>query len=433
MYLKFRGFSDDYIRLHSSILETGDRGDFSERLERLFSCFNGENGPYECFFLVRTSYKSVNPSVSDIIIVNQDGVPDFGAKAEFIQQDKEGTIFKIDIEDIDTYSAGNAAYKKMLVALSLRKIYEPSVPESFVHPAAVVKRNHEMHLISYNLKAPPYIKDSNNPNDNYQKLTSLLDRIQIQDRNYIQASLQYYRLSLLANNQESKLVNLWIAIESLFQEGEGNIIGNITNHIPVIMARNYVKDILRSVSVDLKELWRADPCEVLLRLAKKSKRHMVHPHDLLKIFLKEADSAEYKSFLCYISGNPLLLYRVDNLKSGLFHSSNGMRARLERHRQNVDWQLRRIYRVRNRIMHQGLVSSDTSHLYRHLHTYFINTVHEIIHTLENNSQWSLGHVFEDIRLDYEFFTDSLKNSDSISLDTIYYSSLKHMSEEIAWQ
>lgn len=426
IHLKSRGFSDKYIRSKSASLQSDGNDDFSERIKLLFYSFNGTKESYECYFLVRTAYKSVNPTVSDIILIDRTDVPDFDGKQEYLQQDKNANIFKVDIEDIDPYSAGQTAYKKMLIALSLRKIYEPSVPESFIHPMMVVRDiDGVMQVIKADSGSPQYIKDSNNPNDNYKKLLGLLDRLKNQDRNYIQASLQYYRLSLLANNHESKLVNLWIALESLFQENEGNIIGNITRHIPVIMARNYVKDILRSVSVDLRFLWRREPCKAVLDLAERSNPYVVHPHDLLIMLLKEEDSPEYKHFMKYISENPLLLFRVDNLKKGLFHSPKYLRDRLERHKQNIEWQLRRIYRIRNKIMHQGLVNIDTSQLYRHLHTYYINTIHEVIHILEKNPKWSLGHVFEDILLDYEFFTGSLNSEDKgLSLDAVYYSSVK---------
>ena len=434
IHLKSKGFSDEYIRSMSETFQSDHSMEFSKRMEDFFSCFNGARESYECYFLVRTAYKTVNPSVSDIILIDRLDVPDFDGKEEFLQQDKNANLFKIVIEDIDSYSAGQAAYKNMLIALSLRKIYEPSVPESFVHSMMVVRnKNGSMQGIKINSDSPHYIKDSNNPNENYKRLLDLLDRIQIKDRNYIQASLQYYRLSLLANNHESKLVNLWIAIESLFQENEGNIIGNITTHIPVIMARNYVKDILRSVSVDLRFLWRKEPCKELLDLSKKSNPYMVHPQDLLRMLLKEEGSTETGNFKKYIAENPLLLFRVDNLKKGLFHSPRYLRDRLERHKQNIDWQLRRVYRIRNRIMHQGLVNIDTSQFYRHLHTYYINTIHEIIHILEKNPQWSLGHVFSDIMLDYEFFIGSLGKEDTfISLDTVYYSSIKRHSDESVW-
>lgn len=151
------------------------------------------------------------------------------------------------------------------------------------------------------------------------------------------------------------------------------------------------------------------------------------------MLLKEEGSTETGNFKKYIAENPLLLFRVDNLKKGLFHSPRYLRDRLERHKQNIDWQLRRVYRIRNRIMHQGLVNIDTSQFYRYLHTYYINTIHEIIHILEKNPQWSLGHVFSDIMLDYEFFIGSLGKEDTfISLDTVYYSSIKRHSDESVW-
>lgn len=138
IHLKSRGYSDEYIRSMSETLLRNSDDKFSERIDKLFSGFNGSKGSYECYFLVRTAYKSVNPTVFDIILIDRTEVPDFDGKRDFLQQDKSANLFKVDIEDIDSYSAGQAAYKKMLIALSLRKIYEPSVPESYIHPVMMV-------------------------------------------------------------------------------------------------------------------------------------------------------------------------------------------------------------------------------------------------------------------------------------------------------
>ena len=70
---------------------------------------------------------------------------------------------------------------------------------------------------------------------------------------------------------------------------------------------------------------------------------------------------------------------------------------------------KRIYRLRNNIVHQGKNFPETRQLVNHLHAYFIRTIHTIIHDLKMNQSWGINDVFEHRIMLYDYFKSRLKN------------------------
>ena len=77
-----------------------------------------------------------------------------------------------------------------------------------------------------------YIKDSKNPNQNIAAFTKLQSRLEKEDAGQLNASVQYHKLALKAGTDDARLVNLWIALESLVQHGGESIIDRISR-IPI--------------------------------------------------------------------------------------------------------------------------------------------------------------------------------------------------------
>jgi len=89
-------------------------------------------------------------------------------------------------------------------------------------------------------------------------------------------------------------------------------------------------------------------------------------------------------------------------------SQNSFRRTIERHYANIDWQIRRIYRARNHIMHKGFCRPGTRQLIQHLHSYYISTMHNLIGDLNKNEEWDISSAFEFRVSVYNMFIDLLK-------------------------
>src|SRR5258708_33041486 len=69
--------------------------------------------------------------------------------------------------------------------------------------------------------------------------------------------------------------------------------------------------------------------------------------------------------------------------------------------QNVEWQLKRIYRVRNEIVHKGRASSLLPQLTQHLHCYLLKTIHSVLTDLDHQPTWSIRDSLEHRRKLFE--------------------------------
>jgi len=65
-----------------------------------------------------------------------------------------------------------------------------------------------------------------------------------------------------------------------------------------------------------------------------------------------------------------------------FKSPQDLAGSIKLHNKNIEWQLCRIYRARNHIMHQGSHLFGLRQLIQHLHTYYATTIHVLIHDLK---------------------------------------------------
>ena len=279
-----------------------------------------------------------------------------------------------------------------------------------------------------------YIRDARNAEDNIARFWELNERLSLEDAAQLSASLQYHKLALLSPTDEAKLVNLWIAVESLVQQGGKNIIDRITEYIPSSVAIGYVYLMMKAIPIDIRNVWKKLDTKTLRLKLSKSSKYILHPFDLLKILLDKKDGELITEFLTFIKDNPLLLYRIGCLWKDPFSKPKDLVKRLERHKKNIEWQLRRIYRARNYVMHKGICPLQTRQLIQHLHSYYIVTIHNLIHDLKMNSEWSISDALVHRFHLYEYFCKKLNNNEKATAEALFnpYLILFEKMETSAW-
>jgi hypothetical protein len=80
-------------------------------------------------------------------------------------------------------------------------------------------------------------------------------------------------------------------------------------------------------------------------------------------------------------------------------------------RQNVEWQLKRIYRARNAIVHTGRGTSLLPQLTQHLHCYLMKTLHSILIELDRQPDWSIRDALEHRRMLFEHAVAFFRNTE----------------------
>ncbi len=393
--LKNSGFSIDYLSTTSKALLNPALGDFSARFRKLREAVSAESMSFLCHLLVRGVADISLTQHGEIMSADLDQInPDL--VANLTQQDPEGVIVACQVEARDPNQAAFMAKRIIEDQLAIRRLYFPqkhlNIHQNVLITDKVTQQSLLVSVSSAGPKTPPKASDID---QKAADLAATVARLRSDDKSLFRAALQYYRLMLQATTDEARMINLWIALEALFQTTESDtIIGRITSHVPTIMALTYVSDILRALSKDLRVWWKQTDTDSIRTFFRRSKEYFIHPFDLALLLTASDDSPEFKAFNALVSTNPLMVYRIYKLRNGLFKSPIDMNKRIEEHKANVDWQLRRIYRLRNTITHQGRVSKNVVQLIEHLQEYFISTIHDLIHTLRLRPVLSIPEALE---------------------------------------
>lgn len=203
---------------------------------------------------------------------------------------------------------------------------------------------------------------------------------------------------------DNQLVNLWTALETLTPStsGDGSKIANTTAAALPFLLHAYIARLVQQFTYDLLnwDKWRAKkllhkvPCDSKTPLIGKSLRLLCLPENK---GLRDQLYEHLKDF-------HLLRYRAFRLSETLSDRKK-LRDLLATHEKKVVWQIRRIYRTRNLIVHSGRVPPpyiDT--LVENGHDYLDTIVFEIMRiSCGPYRATTIEQVFEIAKIRYQKF------------------------------
>jgi hypothetical protein len=190
------------------------------------------------------------------------------------------------------------------------------------------------------------------------------DGIDIQTKNRLSLGLQNLRLGLEGVNPQQQFLSLWIGLEAIAGGKHRTEMTTLRRWVPPTVTLSYP----RSIIVDLRENFlrlHIDLRALLNPQARTSQRQAVSLEDLWR-----AICAQHKreQLITAASTFPLLQSRIVAIGK-LLDTSQATRQTIERYRQDVEWHIQRMYRIRNAIVHGGYIPEDLTHLGSHLATY----------------------------------------------------------------
>ncbi|MBK5511703.1 HEPN domain-containing protein [Pseudomonas sp. TH15] len=222
-------------------------------------------------------------------------------------------------------------------------------------------------------------------------------------------SLRYLRLSRTATTLEQKLLNLWIALESLFSSQDTTILAYILEYVPSIYAINglvrrleYAKELLQSNEIGTTDPYRQriNPAECF-----DDTTNTNHIYALLR------DKAAGPSIFNNLNDFEHIKFRLMKLKSE-FESDKSIAERILKTEKDVTRQLRRIYFLRNKIAHTGHFEGVRPQLITHLYDYIICCYEALSHTtskVEIGESYSINDLLSSVRLGLDSFSSKLRD------------------------
>lgn len=411
------GYSTPFLRSGIEILQDSAQADFGSRLERFLAQYDGSERGYECRFLVALPDPKTFPTseISGVTISRPAPLGGLGPEERaFYGQDTGALIAAVRVTALDSITARDSASEKLGKFFSLSRLYHISKVACLRKPTSlVIPEGQQGRRVEPDISRLGYLRDSRNAAEKLTDLAVLLSQLHQEDVESLTSSLQYHDLALAATTDNIRLVNLWIALECLVRRGHTSIIDAICTVVPQGMATGYLYRAVKALAIDLHAIWRKrtpNPLALLLH-----QPYGPTPHELLDVLLEPNDGPRMDALQTLVSPNPLLIYRISRLRDHMLRGPKDLGDALTAHKRNVEWQLRRIYRSRNHVMHRGTSPVGTRHLIQHLHGYVVITLHNTVHDLQLHPRWSIADTFEHRRLIYEHLLDRLGNYEGSAL------------------
>lgn len=400
-----------------------------ESLEEFFKIFSAATNNYSVVFRVDRIFEHVIPAFSDLKIAIKPTLPDDLDHSQFPTSftPNDQVLFATvsDIGARDPYSARSAAERILNLTATLLTLFHHREHPSWL-PECVVFESKAKHYYTIAEPINPMQKcaDLLQPVAS-RRLQEFANSFSLERESFAKfiRSAELHALAVRSNADETQILNLWIALESLVpSESKSDDVSNIEHItkclIPFLnygyierLVNNLVKDLLQWNSDFTRKLFKTIPgkkfTDRLIRLA------ALPEFDAPRRRLEDS----FKDF-------HLLRDRFDYFKQ-MLSSSDSVIAALDAHSQRLEWQIRRIYRTRNIIVHSGVTPRYTKPLIEHTHDY-LDTVLSLLVRLASKPKQvhSVAQGFKFVELRYKTYYQALsaKNLvlDSGNIDQVVF-------------
>ncbi len=208
-------------------------------------------------------------------------------------------------------------------------------------------------------------------------------------------ALEHHSLALASVDAKAGLVAMWTAFECLVGREE-----RVFRWIPPIVALRQIEKDLRYLAICCHRHFSANNLHPPQFLA-RSTGYYVSPRDVVEaLTCKTSDTLALDQLLAEVAHHPLLRFRLHQSWCN-FHNPAALARQLDKSRAHLEWNLARIYRARNMIVHMGQVPRFASELTAHLQYYFSRCVTQIIRDLKKHPSRTLSMTLEHNR--HRFF------------------------------
>jgi hypothetical protein len=220
------------------------------------------------------------------------------------------------------------------------------------------------------------------------------------------SSINTAALARTSVNPENQLISFWSAIEVLLSEPRED--PRIVHYAALVAPCIALRHTRRQVTAIYDELlvsYRRRFKQLVWRTGAPKSLHAAFAFAQM-MFLPE--HADLRTDLCnLLSDNPLALHRVWKLH----HDYNDVKcanSTIKDHFNRVNWQVHRIYRARNQLVHAGRMPSYLESLILNLAEYFRSSVTTIIGLARANDQPSdIDQIVAEIGIRYEIMRTKL--------------------------
>ncbi|WP_157959061.1 hypothetical protein [Salinicola endophyticus] len=278
------------------------------------------------------------------------------------------------ISAIDYYSARELANANLGRLRDLFTLYHHKNQIKWRDKAMVKEVGDELPLM---MKMPTNpiekVKDQK-PGMASESLTWMLKNFSMRDSDFKKFAriVDFHGLSVNSSEPENQLLNLWIALESLVPASAATSkINQIINSIVPVLGMEYFARLVQNLAQDLIR-WDRGAVRSALKKVPDSDSMSLR-EKVMQVVLSENCDVVRSELYEKLKDFHLLRYRLFTMHE-CFKTPRKMIESIEKHEEKVTWQIRRIYRTRNLIVHSASSSKHINSLIENGHDYLDQVV-----------------------------------------------------------
>jgi hypothetical protein len=385
--------------------------------------------PYEHKFTVHFKasklISDVSESVKSFKIQISEKVPDnikkFAEEKKFHANKNEVFVTVSEINSLDIYTAMIEAEKRLSQLANLLLVYYHKDKITCSDTAIVEQCCVDFFQLA---KKPKSVLENGidlRPDKASKKLNDFIKNTKFTSskKGFYQFNrlVDLHGMSVSNDIAENQLLNLWSSLETLAPlDLKKNTIDSILKQITPTLMLNYNKRIIDRYAADLFN-WNKFVSKRILTSIPNTKNLDYSKKCLHLLALEE--NADIRKELYNSLGDFHLLRNRTYLLHQHYSSKKKYKDFLKSHEERISWQIRRIYRTRNLIVHSGKTPSYINPLIENTHDYLDQIISTLSLLSSNHLKMkNFDEIFEYTKLEYDRIKGFLGGDDSFSSSNI---------------
>lgn len=294
----------------------------------------------------------------------------------------------VSVEARSRRDAVNKSRKQLGVGVDILNLYSNSEALRVLDDVFIKRANDdEFSTFSQSEQAFRRLQPRNRAAEDTAETIKSISQNRLEDR--VLSALELHSMAMSSSEPRVKLINFWSALECLAgcHEAE-SIYHRVVNLVCPLLAWRRVDKVVRYTAIQTKKYADTIDSYSFGPGFRKRTNHYVHPWDMMLALCRPKDHDHICELLRFAGGHPLLVFRLYRLWKEL-HNPKSLKATLESSYRRIEWQLRRIYRARNLLVHHGVEVPMLGSLLDNLQYYASITIQRIIHGMKFGPNWGV--------------------------------------------
>lgn len=419
--LRNRGFSTNYLSkrtLDYFYYGNDNRISSIDIIDGYFELFDHKSIKYQVLFIVDSMFNEIQESCKVFKVEVGVDLPEHVSEKALDRGftcGADSTYVLINVQALDPLSAREVAERRLEKLRNLFVFYHHKNVMSWNDASLVFSE--EGGEIIYLEKPISAMKKSSDkrPESAAWNLNYLIKNFSLQKQCFekFDRVVDLHGMAISNDTPENQLLNIWISLETLVPTHPNrNKINNIISLLVPLLMLNYTDRLIRRVTTDLLN-WNRPSLWKIIKDIPQSKLN----YKIASLLIDESLSGKRDDLYKRLNDFILLRNRFFTLHTALSDPKKYIEL-LETHKTKVEWQLRRIYRTRNLIVHSAQNPTYTHSLIENSHDYLDQLLTSIVnYSTKFKSIDTIDQCFELAALRYEEYQRRIKNTEKDKLIT----------------